>query len=345
MPDPPDTEAFTGITNTDGLSTSAMDSFISSFQSGFEATNTRTTSRGPSATQSTTSGDASATVAATGSAATTFATLTSASGNGASGSITGNPSNTASNAASNTSEGDVTVSENSCYSISCSPTLKAAIAVPVVVAAIAAALLFFFCARRRKRRAAGAAVSEKKPKKAGKKWSRHLRSFSFDAELLMGGHFSSSNSIRSRDPSVRSAGNNSCIGAHRAEPSLRSIEEVAPPYRDAILGAQPMNPSLLRHVNPAIVAAPNPISHSVSSTTAPPPYRTVAGEADNPPTPISTRNPFADSAPVSPIDGSPFSDPLEDEEAAAGATRPTMSRGSSLYQGVSADDASDAASI
>ncbi|KAL6240357.1 hypothetical protein RBB50_012727 [Rhinocladiella similis] len=338
MPDPPDTEAFTGITNTDGPSTSAMDSFISSFQSEFEATNTRTASRGPSATQSTTSGDASATVAATGSTATTLST---ASGNGASGSITGNPSNTA----SNTSEGAVTVSENSCKRISCSPALKAAIAVPVVVAAMAAALLFFFCARRRKRRAAGAAVSEKKPKKAGKKWSRHLRAFSFDAELLMGGHFSSSNSIRSRDPSVRSAGNNSRNGAHSAEPSLHSIEEVAPPYRDAISGAQPMNPSPLRHVNPAIAAAPDPIPRPVSSATAPPPYRTVTGEADNPPTPISTRNPFADSAPVSPIDGSPFNDPLEDEEAAAGAIRPTMSRGSCLYQSVNADDASDAASI
>ncbi|KEF54276.1 uncharacterized protein A1O9_09442 [Exophiala aquamarina CBS 119918] len=322
-----------------------MDSFISSFQSEFEATNTRTASRGPSATQSTTSGDASATVAATGSAATAFATFTSASGKGASGSITGNPSNTASNAASNTSEGAVTVRENSCNSISCSLALKATIAVPIVVAAIAVALLFFFCARRRKGRAASAAVSKKRPKKASKKWSRHLRAFSFDAELLMGGRFSSSNSIRSRDPSVRSAGDDSRNGAHSAEPSLRSIEKVAPPYRDAISGAQPMNPSPLRHVNPAIAAAADPIPRSVSSATAPSPYRTVAGEADNPPTPISTRNPFADSAPVSPIDGSPFIEPPEDEEAAAGAIRPTMSRGSSLYQSVNADDASDAASI
>ena len=162
----------------------------------------------------------------------------------------------------------------------------------------------------------------------------------------MGGRFSSSNSIRSRDPSVRSTGNNSRNGAHSAEPSLHSIDEVAPPYRDAIAGSHPVNPSPLRHVNPAIAGAPDPIPRSVSSATAPPPYQPPArdSDADHPETPISTRNPFADSTPVSPIDGSPFNDPPDDEEAALGA-RPTLSRGSSLYQSVNADDASDAASI
>lgn len=39
-----------------------------------------------------------------------------------------------------------------------------------------------------------------------------------------------SNSIRSIDPSVRSAGDDSRNGAHSAELSLRNIEEVAPLY-------------------------------------------------------------------------------------------------------------------
>lgn len=97
-------------------------------------------------------------------------------------------------------------------------------------------------------------------------------------------------------------------------------------------------------MNPAIAGAPDPIPRSVSSATAPPPYQPVARDADHPPTPTSIRNPFADSTPVSPIDGSPFNDPPDDEEA-AGGVRPTLSRGSSLYQSVNADDASDVASI
>ncbi|KAK5051579.1 hypothetical protein LTR84_003231 [Exophiala bonariae] len=341
----PDTEeGFTGIgaTATDGPGTSAMNSFISSLQSEF--TQTTRTNRGSSTT------DASATTtdingASTSAPGTTLSTVTTGAGNSATTSISGNASSTAGNAASNTSDGAVTVSENSCNSISCSSALKAAIAVPIVVAAIAAVLLFLFCARkRRKNKGAGASLSEKKPKKAGKKWSRHLRAFSFDAELLMGGRFSSSNSIRSRDPSVRSANNNSRNGAHSTEPSLHSIDEVAPPYRDAIAGSQPVNPSPLRHVNPAIAGAPDPIPRSVSSATAPPPYQPAGRDADHPTTPTSIRNPFADSTPVSPIDGSPFNDPPDGEEA-AGAVRPTLSRGSSLYQSVNADDASDVASI
>lgn len=308
MPEPSGNEAFTGFTNIDGPSASATGSFISSLQSGSEAIKTRTASQGPSVTKSTSSRDVSATVAATGSAAITFATLTLASGNEASGSITGKPSNTVSNAANNTTEGAVTASENSCNSIPCSPGLKTAIAVPVVAAAMVAALLFFIRARRMKSRAASAPVSGKKPKKAGKKWSRHLRAFSFDAELLIGGHFSSSSSIRSQDPGVRSTGNIFPDGAHSIQPSLRGIEEVAPPYRDANSAAQPVNPSFLRIVNSLSVGAPETISRSIQLAAAPPSYRTVAEELDDLLTPLSNRNPLVGSAPVSPIDGSPFND-------------------------------------
>lgn len=187
-------------------------------------------------------------------------------------------------------------------------------------------------------------VSEKKPKKPSKKWSRHLRAFSFDAELLMGGRFSSSNSVGSRDPSVRSAGNQSRNGAASAEPSLHSIEEVAPPYRDAVSHAQ--SPTQLRSGIPLLTGAADPIPRPVSTATAPPPYRAVAGQPTTDPlTPVSG-NPFADSAPVSPIEGSPFNDPPEEEGHAAGE-RPALSRGSSLYQSAMTDDAamSDAGSV
>jgi len=111
-----------------------------------------------------------------------------------------------------------------CSRISCSPGLQAAVAVPVGVAVLAGIALLLFCIRRRwKNRRDDGAVK----KKLGKKWTRHLRLFSFDAELLVGGRFSSTNSTES--------GQNS---ADSAQPSIHSLEEVAPPYCDAINQAQ-----------------------------------------------------------------------------------------------------------
>jgi hypothetical protein len=184
-------------------------------------------------------------------------------------------------------------------------------------------------------------ISEKRPPKSGKKkWTRHLRAFSFDAELLMGGRFSSSNSLRSRDPSVRSTSGTASRGStHNAEPSLHSIEEVAPPYRDAITHATPPSPH--RSVPAITTIAADPIPRPSSTATAPPPYRSVvAGTSPEPTTPSTVRNPFSDSAPVSPIEESPFNDPPE----GGGALAPTMSRGSSMYRSVRTDDATPTAS-
>ncbi|KIX07775.1 uncharacterized protein Z518_02429 [Rhinocladiella mackenziei CBS 650.93] len=335
MPEPQN-GGFTAVSGPGGPETTGLTDAAASLES--DSSRTRTGTLDQSATTSASStGDAAASAAAT--SPTTFSTsVSSADGNDVASSTTSIASSTAANAASNTSSGAVTVTEKSCNSIGCSTALKAAIAVPIVVAAIAGILLIFFCARRRRKSGGGAALSEKKPKKGGKKWSRHLRAFSFDAELLMGGRFSSSNSIRSRDPSVRSAATNPRNGTHSAEPSLHSIEEVAPPYRDAVSHVQPPSPTQARTVPPVTSIAADPIPRPSSTATAPPPYRSIVGETmTEPPTPASARNPFADSAPVSPIEGSPFNDPPEDEEA-AGGLQPTLSRGSSLYQSVSADD-------
>ncbi|KIW40321.1 uncharacterized protein PV06_07528 [Exophiala oligosperma] len=338
---------FTGVTatGTDIPETDAIASMASSLGEEFgkgPGAATTTDGRNPAPFNGGSASATGAEASASGgnSAPTTLLTSVSTGTAGASASGAENPSGTGSNAASNTS-GVVTVSEKSCDSISCSSGLKAAIAVPVIVAAIAGIFLFFFFARRRRRRAAAGVVeSEKKPKKKGKKWSRHLRVFSFDAELLMGGRYSSSNSIRSRDPSVRSAGNSSRQGAASVEPSLHSIEEVAPPYRDAISHAQPGSPSQHRPISAAGGVATDPILRAASTATAPPPYRSVVPAGQPQPTSPTSGNPFADSAPVSPIEGSPFNDPPDEQ-------RPTLSRGSSLYQSINTDDgaASDAGSI
>ncbi|KIW54793.1 hypothetical protein PV05_07129 [Exophiala xenobiotica] len=331
---------------SDGPGSAAMASIASSFASEFSqttggdaaTTRDRTSATSTGTTASATGADAS--TSGTNTSPTTFATSVTTGTAGASSSMADGTSGTASNAASNTS-GAVTVSQKSCDSLSCSSALKAAVAVPIIIAAIAGILLFFYLVRRRRRRAAGAGVSEKKPKKAGKKWSRHLRAFSFDAELLMGGRFSSTNSVRSRDPSVRSAGNNSRQGAASAEPSLHSIEEVAPPYRDAVSHGQPLSPTQNRSVAPIAAggAATDPILRAASTATAPPPYRAVAHQGHSQPASPISGNPFADSAPVSPIEDSPFNDPPGE--------RPTLSRGSSLYQSVNTEDGapSDAGSI
>jgi hypothetical protein len=340
MPTVPQNAGFTG---TNGVfDTASIDGLISSFSNEFtRTTGTRSATRSDnSASQTATDAANTSATGAASSSQTTLATSVSPtagvpdSGSQGSG-ISG--TGTATNAASNTSPA-VTVSEkSSCNSISCSPALKAAVAVPIVVAAIAAIFLFFFCARRRRRRRAGAVVNEKRPAKTGKKkWTRHLRAFSFDAELLMGGRFSSSNSLRSRDPSIRSAaGTSSRNGAHSVEPSLHSVEEVAPPYRDAVSHATPASPP--RSVPPVTTRAIDPIPRPSSTATAPPPYRsTVDGPSPEPPhSPSAARNPFSDSAPVSPIDESPFNDPPE----SGGALAPALSRGSSMYRSVMTDDA------
>ncbi|OAP64250.1 hypothetical protein AYL99_00222 [Fonsecaea erecta] len=347
---------FTGVGGQD-INTSSLASMASSLASEFSQTtgshftrtNSGTSQTGASSSDSSSAGS-SAPSTGTQTTPTTFATAVAPSGESSpSPNSSSSYGTSATNAASSTTGGAVTVSEkSSCNSISCSSALKAAVAVPVVVAAIAGILLFFFCARRRRRRRGGAVMSEKAPKKAGKKWTRHLRAFSFDAELLMGGRFSSSNSIRSRDPSVRSGpGTVSRGSAHSGEPSLHSIDEVAPPYRDAVTHVTPPSPA--RSIPHVTTHAADPIPRPSSTATAPPPYRSiVGGEPPSPSTVRSTvRNPFADSVPVSPIEGSPFNDPPED---ASGALRPTLSRGSSMYRSVMTDEdatptASEAGSI
>ena len=316
---------FTGASQT--FDTASFDSLGASLSSEFTKTTapvTRTGTDSQTTTSSdTTSSSTSNTANASPAPSTTFATsasTTPGASDPATTSINGYTSGTATNAASNTS-GAVTVSEKSaCNSMSCSSALQAAVAVPVVVAVIAAIFLFFCCARRRRKRA-GAVVSEKRPPKSGKKqkWTRHLRAFSFDAELLMGGRFSSSNSVRSRDPSLRSAATNSRNGAHSVDPSVHSVEEVAPPYRDAISHANP--PTSPPRSVPA--AAIFPTQRPMSTATAPPPYKSAASP--------EPRNPFSDSTPVSPVEESPFNDPPE----AGGA----LSRGSSMYRSVTTDDA------
>ncbi|EHY57200.1 hypothetical protein HRR83_002693 [Exophiala dermatitidis] len=348
----PDGAGFTGITTPDGPDTTLLESIASSLASEFsQTTGTRTGAPSSSAATFTSvsesaSAFAPASASESPSAAPTSAisstTFTTSVTSAASSISDTHASTTATNAASSTN-GAVTVSHSKCDSISCSSALKAAVAVPLVVAALVGLFLFLFFARRRKKRTRGdgAAVSEKKAKKAGKKWSRHLRAFSFDAELLMGGRFSSTNSIRSRDPSVRSGANASQTAAQSAEPSLHSIEEeVAPPYRDAIShGHTPASPRHPRSPVPITSVTTDPIPRPASTATAPPPYGSVVGETrhQEPPTPASATDPFADSAPVSPIDDSPFNDPPD--------ARPGISRNSSLYQHGSADDLSEAASI
>ncbi|EXJ61730.1 hypothetical protein A1O7_02159 [Cladophialophora yegresii CBS 114405] len=344
----PEGAGFTGATQT--FNTASLGEIMSSMSSEFAESTGGRFNTGTSATPASTSDSPASTSAVSGDAgssqqsSTTFATLVSSTpgaSDTATPSLNSYATNTATNAASSATDGPVTVSEkSSCTNLSCSPALKAAVAVPIVAAAVVAALLFFFCVRRRRKRA-GAEVSEKRPPKAGKKkWTRHLRAFSFDAELLMGGRFSSSNSLRSRDPSVLSRSGTASRGSnHTAEPSLHSIDEVAPPYRDAVTHAVPPSPQ--RSIPAITTTAADPIPRPSSTATAPPPYRSVAaGASPEPPSPSTVRNPFSDSAPVSPIEESPFNDPPE----AGGALAPTLSRGSSTYRSVMTDDATPTAS-
>lgn len=229
--------------------------------------------------------------------------------------------------------------------------MQAAVAVPIVVVVLAVLGLIFFCVRRRrKRREATDGTVEKTPGVVAamkkRNWKRHFRLFSFDTELLMGGHYSSTNSIRSRETgSLRSANRSQHSGAT----SLHSVDEVAPPYRDAINSAQP--PSIAQIIGGGAAGAAaagagagagTQVSRTTSNATAPPPYG-AAGSLLAVPSPVtpasqrSGRNPFADSTPVSSIEGSPFNDPPGDS--------PPLSRQNSSVYASTIGAISDAASI
>jgi len=88
-----------------------------------------------------------------------------------------------------------------------------------------------------------------------KKWSRHLRIFSFDAEVLMGGSFSI---------------------VHDANPSIHSIaEEVASPHRDDVSPSQLR--SNVRMATSMTSTTPDPFRRHDLTATPPPPYPAVAG--------------------------------------------------------------------
>lgn len=323
-------------------------SSVSDLAESFEGDFTQTTGRNSEPTDSsTTASDQSASADASANTAATPSTLLT--------STTG----TASTAAEQTSgadgvasgsngEGPSAEQQNSCNSISCNPGLQAAIAVPVVVVSLLLFALLFFCIRRRRRRP-DSPVSEKK-KAPKKKWSRHLRVFSFDAELLMGGRFSSSNSLRSRDTGSQRSNRSR---SHNASPSIHSIEEeVAPPYRDAVSHAQP--PSTVPMAGGMTSTTADPFPRPDSTATAPPPYPAaspqpgaaagagaaalaVGGLSRNTSrastqalqTPVSTRSlndPFRNDnfSPVSPVDDGPDSSPFVDPpEEVPSPTSPT----------------------
>jgi hypothetical protein len=290
---------FSGIAGTDGPDASQLESIKASLASEFAQTTGGVDTDTASATPTETTGGSSSPTssAATTSEPTTFDTSTLFSQPPATPTDGQTITGTAADAASSTTGEAPTVSEQDCDSISCNPGLQAAIAVPVVVAALAILAFLFFCVRRRRRRGRNPEPVSEKPQPPKKKWSRHLRVFSFDAELLMGGFRSSSNSIRSRQTgSVRSGGD------HGATPSIHSIDEVAPPYRDAVTAVRRPSPLGVTSVTPE----PYPRPDSVA--TAPPPYvaaGTTSRQSNRPTTP---RDPFADASPVSPTEFSPFND-------------------------------------
>ncbi|ETN46158.1 uncharacterized protein HMPREF1541_00342 [Cyphellophora europaea CBS 101466] len=311
------------------------------------AATTTTTDSSESSAATTSSGAASTLITSTSQTASTAAEQTNGSSGVASGANGENPSET---------------SNDSCTGISCNSGLQAAIAVPVVVVTLALIALLFFCIRRRRRRP-DTPVSEKQKQAPKKKWSRHLRVFSFDAELLMGGRFSSSNSLRSGGTASQRSQTRS---THNATPSLHSVdEEVAPPYRDAVSQIQP--PSTVPMASGMTSTTPDPFPRPDSTATAPPPYISpspanggrslpvgaTAGAAtgagvgalatgglsrnasrastQNIQTPVSTRSlndPFRNDvmSPVSPIDNGPESSPFVDPpEAQDSPASPTAS--------------------
>lgn len=145
----------------------------------------------------------------------------------------------------------------------------------------------------------------------------------------MGGRFSSTNSVRTRDTGSLRSG----VSSQTSQPpSVHTVDEVAPPYRDAISTAQP--PSIGQVMAGTAAAG---VGRSASTATAgtfgtagtvgtaPPPYGAGASRAHTPGTPstLGPRNPFSDSAPVSPVEASPFNDPPHQS--------PAVSRNSSFY--------------
>ncbi|RMZ86668.1 hypothetical protein DV736_g6107, partial [Chaetothyriales sp. CBS 134916] len=239
---------------------------------------------------------------------------------------------TAASAASSTSATAVALHDK-CNSISCNSRLEAAIAVPIVVVVLLAFGLIFCLARRRRRRVREALPPVEEKAKPKKKWSRHLRVFSFGEELLMGGRYSSSNSMRTGDGDSMASVQQNTLNHHH-DPSLHSVdEEVAPPYRDSISHAERPLAGI------ALIPRPS------SAATAPPPYGFAAAGTGGatgrtsratdhhsqrqPLTPTSNQDPFQDgaSAPVSPAEESPFNHPDDDE---ADDPQPLISRQSSV---------------
>ena len=180
-----------------------------------------------------------------------------------------------------------------CSGISCSPALKAAIAVPVALVGLGIIIAFFIFAWRKRNRD----PEKREGTRSGQKWTRHLRMFSFDAELLVGGHSNGSRSFLSRSPqpSTRAA------PSVRSEPSMTSVEQAAPAYRDA-----------LSHPNPLA-----PIIRPESRATAPPPYVSRAEDREDEVQSITSSQPSSNpfrSAAASPVNGddSPFADPPDE---------------------------------
>lgn len=344
-----------GTTQTSAAS-SSVDSSAPPATASSTIESVASTSNSPSPTTfstATTSSDSSA-----ASSITSTAGNTSSSGSGSSQSTGVVTNSSATAAGSSGSETGSVTSETECSSVSCSPGLKAAVAVPVVVGTLAIlGLILFFVRRRRRGRSSASPVLESSTPK--KKWTRHLRIFSFDTELLMGGRFSSTNSLRSGPSShrdIRSV-NHAHHAHHTDHPSIHSIEEVAPPYRDAISHAHQPNMSQVAAGAAGAGLLTGMAQRPSSRTSAPPPYGSAASNRSNrsnsnPATPLDTqRDPFADSNPVSPVDGvewSPFNDPPEDGSSTH--SQPSVSRNSSIRtandrDGVSNFAASDAGSI
>ena len=195
-----------------------------------------------------------------------------------------------------------------CSGISCSPGLQAAVAVPITLIGLGLIIAFFILARRRRRRDSSSAASNEEPR--GSKWARHLRVFSFDAELLIGGRSSASGSVRS--PSVRS---HPTASLRSQRPSMRSLESPAPPYRDALAA-------------PGVQMSERP----ESSLTAPPPY--IANRASH--RPMSRLSAISRPAIAA---SNPFADPEDDDEPTSPVSQRSIGRLSlSPYTPLGADD-------
>lgn len=175
------------------------------------------------------------------------------------------------------------------------------------------ALIIF--ARRRRRSDSESAASNGEPR--GSKWARHLRVFSFDAELLVGGRSSRATSVRSQ-PTTRSHPSQTSLRSH--QPSIRSLESPAPPYRDA-LAASGMQMAM----------------RPESQFTAPPPY--IADRASH----QSNSRLSAISRPVIAA-SDPFADPDDGDEPTTPVSRRSVV-GHSPYQPVGADADADDVSI